>query len=221
VPQATPPTPEPQPKEEKLLTSEEDDAPALVKEKTKEVKPEQVEPTKVKPVETKVPDVKPEPKKEEVKPKPDANAVYNPNAQQSQSTNKTSEGKAGSTGNHGDDKGKVGDKGNPEGSLDAKALYGKQGNGNGGEGSSLSLDGWNWDEIPKPSVPNNETGRIVFDIVVNAEGELEKITIAENSLSPEGAKSCRIAVERLTFTRTGTNVPTLSRGRITFVVRSR
>jgi outer membrane biosynthesis protein TonB len=219
IPQATPPPAAPKEQvEEKMVTSEEDDAPAIAKEEKKETKrPVETPPVK-QPTETK----KPEARKEEQKPKEEVNpnAVYNP-AGQANSTNKTTEGRAGSPGSHGDDKGKTGDKGNPEGSLDAKALYGKQGNGNGGDGSSLSLDGWVWDAIPRPTVPNNESGRIVFDIVVNAEGELEKITVSENTLSPEGAKACRAAVENLTFSRTGANVPQASRGKITFVVRSR
>lgn len=183
------------------------EGPVKVEEKKEEKQPE-------KPKEK-----SPEPKKETPKPKVDNNSVYKPKTQTNQSTNTTSDGKAGEEGSQGDDENKKGDKGSPEGSLDAKALYGKPGGGGGG--SSLEISGWNWDEIPNPNVPNNATGRIVFEIVVNADGELDRITIVENSLSPEAAKACREAVERLTFTKTGTNVPALSKGKITFVVRSR
>lgn len=223
-PQSTPPQQTPPPAEdEKMLTTDEEDAPVIEEKKKEEKKVEvkkeepKTEPTKVieKPKET--------PKKQEEQPKKEEpKAVYNPNAQKTESSNKTSEGKAGKPGNHGDDKGKVGDKGNPAGTLDSKALYGKPGGGGGnGTGSSLSLDGWEWDEVPSPQVPNNENGQIVFAIVVNSDGELEKITIIENTLSAEAAQACRRTVERLTFTRTGTNVPTLSTGKITFRVRSK
>jgi periplasmic protein TonB len=194
------------------------ESPVKVEEKKKEdPKPEVKNPEKPveKVVEPKKEEVKP---KEETKPKVDDNSVYKPKTQNTESANKTNEGKEGQPGSHGDDKGKTGDKGNPEGSLDAKALYGQQG---GGGGSSLDLAGWVWDEIPRPNVPNNASGRIVFEIVVNADGELERYQIIENSLSPEAAKACREAVEKLTFTKTGTNVPSLSKGRITFVVRSK
>ena len=223
-PQSTPPQQTPPPAEEdKMLTTDEEDAPVIEEKKKEEkkvdVKKEEpkTEPTKVieKPKET--------PKKQEEQPKKEEpKAVYNPNAQKTESSNKTSEGKAGQPGNHGDDKGKVGDKGNPEGTLDSKALYGTPGGGGGnGTGSSLALAGWEWDEVPRPQVPNNESGKIVFEIVVNSDGELEKITITENSLSADAAQACRRTVERLTFTKTGTNVPSLSKGRITFVVRAK
>ncbi|HEY9008458.1 energy transducer TonB [Ohtaekwangia sp.] len=215
------------PAEDKMLTTDEDDAPVIEKKEDKktEIKKEEVKKEEVKTVEPpkeKVIEKPKEVKKEETPKKEEPKAVYNPNAQNTASSNKTSEGKAGQPGNHGDDEGKVGDKGSPEGKLDAKALYGQPGGGGGnGTGSSLTLSGWDWDEVPKPVVPNNESGKIVFEIVVNADGELEKISILENSLSAEAAKACRQAVERLTFTKTGTNVPTLSKGKITFLVRAK
>jgi periplasmic protein TonB len=229
--ETTPPPPQETtpPVEEKMLTTDEEDAPVIEKKKEdKKVeikeKKEEVKPVETKPVET-TPKVVEKPKEvpKEVQPKKeDPKAVYNPNAQKGESSNKTAEGKAGEAGNHGDDKGKVGDKGSPEGSLDAKALYGKQGGGGGnGTGSSLALAGWEWDEVPRPQVPNNESGKIVFEIVVNSDGELEKITVVENTLSAEAAQACRRTVEKLTFTRTGSNVPTLSKGKITFMVRSK
>jgi periplasmic protein TonB len=200
---------EAKPVEEQIVSKVE--SPVVVKEKKEEeVKP--VEKPAEKPVEKKV-----EPKVEE-KPKVNPDAVYKPNAQQSTSDSKAPDSKAGKPGNHGDDAGKTGDKGNPEGNLDAKALYGKPGGGAGG--SSLELSGWDWDEIPKPNVPNNTTGRIVFEITVNSQGELDGYQIVQNSLSPDATKACRDAVEKLTFTKTGTNVPAISKGKITFVVRA-
>jgi len=69
------------------------------------------------------------------------------------------------TQSQGDDPGKVGDKGNPQGKLDAKALYGKPGGGANGEGFGLSMSGWEWADIPKiPELPDNESGRIEFEI---------------------------------------------------------
>jgi periplasmic protein TonB len=60
----------------------------------------------------------------------------------------------------------------------------------------------------------------VFEITVNSRGELDGYKVIENSLTPEAAKACREAVERLTFSKTGTNVPAISKGKITFVVRA-
>jgi periplasmic protein TonB len=206
---------ESKPVEQQIVSKVE--SPVVVKEKKEdEVKP--VEKPAEKPAEKKV-EPKVEKKPVEEKPKVDPDAVYKPKAAQSTSDNKTADTKAGTPGNHGDDAGKTGDKGSPEGNLDAKALYGKPGGGAGG--SSLELSGWNWDEIPKPNVPNNITGRIVFQIQVDSQGELRGIDIVENSLNPEATRACREAVEKLTFSKTGTNVPDMSKGRITFVVRAK
>lgn len=147
---------------------------------------------------------------EKVTPKEEVKTAYKP-------AEKT-EGKTGQLGNQGDDKGKTGDKGDPKGSLDAKSLYGKQGGGSGG--SSLDLAGWQWDEIPKPNVPNNDSGRVVFEIKVDADGEIISIKTLERSVSLESENICRKEIEKLTFTKTGSNVPAISTGKITFVVRS-
>ncbi len=141
-------------------------------------------------------------------------AVYKPN------TDGKTDGKTGQPGSHGDDVNKTGDKGSPQGTLDAKALYGKPGGGGGG--SSLSLDGWYWDEVPNVKAPGSESsGRVVFEIKVNAEGEIISIKTLERSLSLEMENSCRREIEKLTFSKTGINVPAISTGKITFVVLSK
>jgi outer membrane biosynthesis protein TonB len=131
----------------------------------------------------------------------------------------TTDNKEGKPISHGDDVNKTGDKGDPKGELDNKALYGKQGGGNNGAG--LDLAGWNWDYIPNPNVPNNETGRVVFEIKVDDSGEIISIRTIERSVSLEAENICRKEVEKLTFSKTGTNVPAISTGRITFVIRSK
>ena len=121
--------------------------------------------------------------------------------------------------NQGDDKNKVGNKGIEEGSL--KTVYeGKQGGGGGGVG--LDLDGWKWDEIPRPSIPNNESdGKITFNIEVDDKGEMKGYSIEENTLSIEAVKACKEAIEKLTFSKNpGAVVPETSKGKITFVVRT-
>lgn len=134
-------------------------------------------------------------------------------------TDKTmADSKEGKPVSQGDKTNVTGDQGNPKGTPDAKALYGQPGGGTGG--SDLDLDGWTWDNIPHPDVPPNETGRIVFEIKVNAEGELEGYRILERSVSPEAESACRKAIEELTFTRIDGNVvPAVSTGKITFIFR--
>jgi outer membrane biosynthesis protein TonB len=214
-------------------------------EKTEESKPEEkvIEEVKedVKPVETKEAEVQPvtttespvviKPKKEEPKPvekpkeepkkeepkKVNPETVFKPSTKTE--SDKSTEGKEGKPGSQGDDKGKTGDKGDPHGDPDANAMYGKPGGGGGG--SSLELSGWQWDEKPVPNVPNNESGRVVFEIKVDDNGDIISIKTLERSVSAEAEQACRKSIERLTFTKTGNNVPEVSTGRITFVVRAK
>lgn len=201
---------ETQPAQEQIVSKVE--SPVAVKEEPKkQVTP--VEKPSEKPEEKK-PATKTEPVKEP--PKPTPKAVYTPNAEK----NDAATNKQGEAGSQGDDVNKAGDKGSPEGKVDAKALYGKAGGGAGG--SSLDLDGWEWDSRPAPSIPDNELGGIVkFEIKVDDRGEILSIRTLERSVSPDTEQICRKAVEKLTFTKTGANVPQISTGTITFVVRSR
>jgi periplasmic protein TonB len=192
---AEPKPQESKPVEQTAVTKQE--SPLVVKEEKKETeKPKEKVPEKA---------VEKTPAKEEVK------AAYKPTADKTET-------KTGQPGSHGDDANKTGDKGDPKGTLDSKALYGKPGGGSGG--SSLDLAGWQWDAIPKPNVPNNESGRIVFEIKVDSDGEIISIKTLERSVSLEAENICRKEIEKLTFSKTGSNVPAISTGKITFVVRS-
>lgn len=225
-PEPTQPEPEPEsdteaatpvetkPVEEQVVSKVE--SPVAVKEEKKEEK-KPVEKPAEKPAEKPI-----ETKKEEVKPTVDPKAVYKPNTSTSTSDNKTTSdaSKEGEKGSQGDDKNKTGDKGNPQGTLDAKALYGKPGGGGGGP--SLDLAGWEWDDIPRPEVPNNETGRIEFEIEVNEDGEIVRFSTTEKSVSAEAERACRAAIERLTFSKKpGATVPPITKGKITFVIRAK
>ncbi|QOI98189.1 MAG: hypothetical protein HRU69_12150 [Flammeovirgaceae bacterium] len=191
------------PVEQPVTTKQE--SPVTVKEEKKE-QPKPVE----KPVE------KP---KEKTETKTDVKPNETENKSTTTADNATATDKEGKPVSQGDKTNKTGDQGDPKGTPDAKALYGNQGGGAGGTG--LELAGWMWDYIPKPNVPNNESGRIVFEIKVNADGELEGYRVIERSVSPEAEKACREAIEKLTFTRKdGAIVPAISTGKITFVIRS-
>jgi TonB family protein len=157
---------------------------------------------------------------------PDAKATYkrNPASTGGSGTGNGTVGTNPNPGgnNNGDDKNGVGDKGNPQGSLDAKALYGKPGSGGGG-GSSLSLTGWTWSSRPVVNDQSSETGRIVIQIKVDDQGDLISVRILEKTVSQSVAELYKRAVERLSFIPTNANGvrPTQSTGTITFVIRSR
>jgi len=120
----------------------------------------------------------------------------------------------------GDQAQQTGDQGNPEGSIDSRALYGKQG---GGSGASLDITGWVWDYIPRPNDPTSENGRIVFEIKIDDQGEIIGVKTIEKTVSAAVERLYRQAVEQLTFSKTSDNtVPApISTGRITFIIKSK
>jgi outer membrane biosynthesis protein TonB len=124
--------------------------------------------------------------------------------------------------NNGDQANKVGDQGDPKGSLEAKALYGNAGKGGGG-GSSLDMAGWVWDAPPRPKDESNEEGKIVFQVEVDDQGEIISVKTIEKTVSPAVERIYRQEVERLTFSKTKDNsgVAPRSIGKITFIIRSR
>jgi periplasmic protein TonB len=193
---------ESKPADQPVVTQKE--SPVAIPEKKVEPKP--VEKPKEKPTEQ---------VKTETKP-----AVTEQKATSTTTADKTTtDNKEGKPVSQGDGANKTGDQGDPKGKIDVDALYGKQGGGSGGAG--LELAGWNWDFIPKPNVPNNETGgRVVFEIKVDDSGEIISIKTLERSVSLEAENACRREIEKLTFSKTGTNVPAISTGRITFIIRS-
>jgi len=204
-----------QSKEEKApeqLTSEDKESPVLVKdEKKKEIKRET-------------------PKEKAVETPPRIIAEYK-KIEKKESTTATDGEKKGTTGNQGDDKDKVGDKGNPEGKLDAKALYGTPGgggnggnrNGGGGNGFGLSMGGWKWTIDPKiPDLPDNENGKIVFDIECDENGDITDIKTVERSLSPSAERMLKEEILKNSLIRTaGERAPERSRGRIIFILKTK
>lgn len=125
-----------------------------------------------------------------------------------------------SASNEGDDADEVGDKGKEEGTIDARAIYGAQG---AGQGASLQMEGWNWDYIPRPDDPSSESGKIVFQITIDDQGEVIGVRTIEKTVSPAVERLYQQAVERVTFSRTADNIrpAATSAGRITFIIRSK
>jgi outer membrane biosynthesis protein TonB len=186
------------------------ESPVVVKEEKKE-QPKEVVKEKV--VETK-PKVTP---KEEVK-KEDKKEVK-------VTEEKGTDAKKGDpTTSQGDDKGKEGDKGNPEGKLDAKALYGNQGGGaNGDKGFGLSMSGWAWASEPRiPPLPDNEDGRIEFEIECDDNGDIVGITTLQRGLSPRAEQLLKAEIMRNSLMRTsGGQAPERSKGKVVFILKTK
>nr|MDQ3395345.1 hypothetical protein [Bacteroidota bacterium] len=138
-------TPPPTPVKE-VVEAKETESPHVVEDKKIE-KPVKETP---KPVKEPVKDA-PQPVKEPVKATPSPTAEKKSAEKESKTAG--ADGKAGTSteaaaSNQGDNKDKVGDKGDPKGTLDSRALYGTPG---GGSGGSLSMTGWTWDFEPRPN----------------------------------------------------------------------
>jgi periplasmic protein TonB len=146
--------------------------------------------------------------------------VVNKDSKTSGADGKAGESTSAVASNHGDNKDKVGDKGDEKGKLDDKSLYGKPG---GGGGAALDMAGWTWDSKPKPDDNSSESGRIVFEIVIDDQGEIISVKTLEKTVSPAIEKIYRQEVERLTFSKTAENTRSAARssGKITFIIKSK
>ncbi len=204
-----------QPKEEVQETKEE--TPVVSKEESSVLVKEEKKPTEA---------VKPKEKEEQKKKteevvvaKKEAVPAKEKQAQQKDETKKTGDNPQ----SHGDDPGKVGDKGNPQGKLDANALYGKQGGGDNGKGYALSMTGWEWADQPKiPQLPDNEDGRIVFEIVCDENGDIVRIDTKERGLSLEAEKLLKSEIMKSSLRKISDgNAPEFSKGRIVFLLKTK
>ncbi len=140
------------------------------------------------------------------------------------STTAASETKKGKdVASQGDDQGKTGDKGSPQGKPDAKALYGTPGGGGGGDGISLSMSGWEWADKPKiPELPDNEDGKIVFEIECDETGEIVQIKTLQRGLSPRAEQLLKDEIRKNSLIRTSAGkAPERSKGTIVFVLKTK
>jgi len=208
VPEESQPEPEPI-TEEEWLASEEESGVEAKKEEVKE-KPTPVSTEKP----AKVTEKKPNPAAEYKKPEDKSNVS----------------GKVGTenTGgnNNGDKQGKVGDQGNPQGDINAKALYGNPGSGGNGPGGSgggpqLDMAGWKMDFKIKTD-DSDENGRLKFKIVVDGEGEVIKIETLEKSVSTAVENYYKRQIENGSFSKErNAKVAANSTGYLTIIIRSK
>ncbi|QNH64011.1 hypothetical protein [Hymenobacter sediminicola] len=187
-PQATPPVPQ-QAAEARTVTSEAEESPVTAP-----------------PVEKPSPAPKEE-VKEAPRPVERPRTLYTPKGSASGGGNGVNGTSNAATGNNnGDRPGSVGDQGDPNGSLDAKALYGQPGSGGSGSSpGSGGLEGMSgWAFVNRPSAPaiDNTSGFVRFKIKVNADGEVEAVTKVSGNVSAAQEKACRDALENAEFRRT-------------------
>lgn len=108
--------------------------------------------------------------------------------------------------------------GDEDGTVGSRALYGNAGGG----GSTLQMNGWMWDSTPKPKDTSSESGKLVFQVVIDNKGNIVRVKTVESDVSPTLEKVYRDEVRKLTFSKTaGTSVANTSTGTITFVIMAR
>jgi protein TonB len=213
----TPVTPVATPKAEPVVTTTAE-SPVVIKEEVKPTPTPQPVEEVVKPKEEEV--KKEEPVKEPEKPK----AIYPGKPKNEAGGTGTAGSTTKATGNSsGDDADAAGDKGNPEGKVDSRNLYGKPGGGAGG--SSLNMPGWRIDIEPQKDPYANERGKIVFRIKIDKDGELESVVPVESNVSPQVVKWYRDQIYKTSFSRTGTGSQAAAErgatGTITFIIESK
>lgn len=130
-------------------------------------------------------------------------------------------GKAAGVGgnNNGDDASGVGDKGNPNGKIDAKSLYGSP-NGSA-SGVAFDVSGWALASRPNVNDDSDEVGKIVFKITVDGDGEIINVRTQQTTVSPSVVEVYRKAVQRLRLRPKGGATPPTATGTITFIITSK
>ena len=170
--------------------------------------------------------VEPVPKKEETVENPKEKEPEQPKSpvvyQKKEGANgNTGENDSPKNNNQGDNPETVGDKGNPEGELDSRALYGNKGGGGGAP--ALKISGWYWDEIPNKKDASDENGYVEFSFVVDEEGYVGSIRVIQTTVSPSVVDFYKKQLQSTTFSQTNPNVAPLpqTRGTVKFIIKSR
>ena len=105
--------------------------------------------------------------------------------------------------------------------IDSRSIYSEK--SNSPTGASLDLQGWMWNSLPEPKDLSKENGKIIFEIFVNIYGEIENIRTLETTVTPSVEKVYKDEVLNLSFTQTSTNYnpADISKGTITFIIKSK
>jgi protein TonB len=138
-------------------------------------------------------------------------------------TGGTEDGKSNKGGgnNNGNKESTVGDMGNPNGDINADALLGTGGTGNGG--ASFEMAGWVWDDKPIVNDKSAETGKIIFEIKIDNDGEVISVKNIYSTVSRSVANLYEKAVYKITFSPTieNGNRAAVTTGKIIFIIKSR
>ena len=163
------------------------------------------------PVEKPAPKPAEEVRETPAKPREQPRTLYTPKGSTSGAAggNGTAGTSTAPTGNsNGDHPGTVGDQGDPRGSLNAKALYGEPGSGGSGSrpgsggGNGLEMSGWRFEAPPTVAALDDTPGVVRFRIKISDDGEVESVTKVSGNVSPSQEKLCRDKLLDANFVKT-------------------
>jgi periplasmic protein TonB len=144
----------------------------------------------------------------------DPSAIYKKSsgASGSNGTNGRAEGVGGN--NDGDNRSGVGDKGNPEGNINAKEFYGKPGGAS--SGVALNVSGWAFGSNKLDKDESDESGKIIFQIRVDSDGSIVSARPLQTTVSPDVVEFYKRQVLRFKLRPKGSVTPSdLSVGTLT------
>ena len=106
--------------------------------------------------------------------------------------------------------------------IDERAIFKNNSSSeSGSKGSSLEMQGWVWDFEPNPIDNSRESGKIIFEIIVDYYGEIIGLKTLETTLSPAIEDIYREEILKLTFSPTNNDNPAeVSKGKITFIIKN-
>jgi periplasmic protein TonB len=186
-PTPTPPAPKVKAVEEKILTTKSDESKITAKEKTEPVKMPKKVVTTPTPVPAKVPANTPVVSKPATPaPVVDNGSVMGKGRGAGGGVNGTVGTRPGEGGNSNGTgaPGTVGDQGDPRGKIDGGSMMGKPGTGGGSAQAISGFQGWRKGKLNLPKDNTDETGKIVFQVKVDDQGEVISISVLERTVSP-------------------------------------
>ena len=147
----------------------------------------------------------------------DPNALYKKSSGGggSNGTNGKASGVGGN--NNGDDKSGVGDKGNPDGNINAKEFYGKPGGSS--SGVALNVSGWAFGNNHLDKDDSDEGGKIIYQIRVDSDGNIVSAKPIQQTVSPSVERFYQRQVLRFKLRPKGSVTPSeITTGTLTVTI---
>ncbi|MBO0935967.1 hypothetical protein J2I47_05360 [Fibrella sp. HMF5335] len=150
----------------------------------------------------------------------DPNALYKKSSGSggSNGTNGKASGIGGN--NNGDDRSGVGDKGNPDGNINAKEFYGKPGGSS--SGVALNVSGWAFGNNRLDKDDSDEGGKIIYQIRVDSDGNIVSARPMTQTVSPSVERFYQRQVLRFRLRPKGSVTPSeITVGTLTVTISAR